>query len=97
MKEEEREYDKEILRDICNNRDRELIKKNSHTYGISDDSWYWMWEEKGMFIEKICYRRLQGEFINPHCGFWSTREDFELHMTHMPVLSPNEYKPSSKK
>lgn len=53
--------EEEILNDICNERDRELIKQIPISRTLREDSWFWFFYEKGKFTVRNCYRRLQRE------------------------------------
>lgn len=56
--------------DICNDRDRELIKQVHIPIGSRRDSWIWMFDDKG-FSVRSCYRRLRGERECPDRQFWN--------------------------
>lgn len=66
----ERKWDEEVLRDICNDRDRVLISKIPLPRRDKADSWYWIFEEKGDFTVRSCYRRLRNESNSLNAGFW---------------------------
>lgn len=59
-----------ILIDICNARYIDLIKRIPLPVGNMEDSWFMLPEEKGQFMVKSCYRKLQGEFTMPQTSFW---------------------------
>lgn len=42
-----RKWDEEVLRDIRNDRDRLLISKIALPRREMEDSWYWIFDEKG--------------------------------------------------
>lgn len=66
----ERKWDDEILRDICNDRDRLLISKIALPRREMQDSWYWIFDEKGDFTVMSCYRQLRGERSLLNANFW---------------------------
>lgn len=43
-------WDEEVLRDICNNRDMQLIKSIPSPRHHVEDSWFWSLEESGIFL-----------------------------------------------
>lgn len=49
------------MKNICNERDKELIQRIPISIRCREDSWYWLMEEKGNFTVKSCYRELRGE------------------------------------
>lgn len=63
-------WDFEILRGICNERDRELIKCIPIPAMERDDSWFWIRDEKGIFTVRSCYKWLQGHYTSNHMSFW---------------------------
>ncbi|XP_074326765.1 uncharacterized protein LOC141664710 [Apium graveolens] len=68
---ERKKWDDEILLDICNERDRKLIKKIPLLAQEGEDAWYWLPDEEGYFTVRSCYRLLQGEIENSHAQFWN--------------------------
>lgn len=66
----ERRWDEEILNDICNNMDIKLIKSIPLSTTERQDAWFWIFEEKGEFTVKSCYRKLVGEYNTSDAGFW---------------------------
>ena len=70
MKMGERKWDEEVLRDIFNDRDKNLISKIALPRREMADSWYWIFEEKGEFSVKSCYRYLRGERSIETTSFW---------------------------
>lgn len=70
MQVEQKKWDEEVLIDICNARDRKLIKKIPLSIREDEDTWYWLPDEKGHFTVKSCYRVLQGEHEAPYAQLW---------------------------
>lgn len=70
MQLDQKQWDEEILMDICNERDSNLIRKISLSSRESADSWYWFYDEKGCFSVRSCYRIVQGEIEAPYESFW---------------------------
>lgn len=64
-------WDDDILRDLCNERDRKMIQRIPIPLRQKDDTWFWLLESKGNFTVKSCYRRLRGEFECRDKEFWS--------------------------
>lgn len=60
----------DIVQDICNERDSELIRQIPLPMQRKDDSWFWVFEDKGKFSVKSCYRRIQGERVHTDGRFW---------------------------
>lgn len=63
-------WDDDVLEDICNERDRMLIKQIPLAMSCRVDSWFWLLDDKGEFTVKSSYRRLQGEVECPDPIFW---------------------------
>lgn len=80
MNSEERRWDMEVVKDICNSRDVELIKRIQIPLMDKRDSWYWLLEEEGDFTVKSCYRWLQGENDASYRLFWNKL--WSLQMPH---------------
>lgn len=55
-------WDDEVLNDIFNARDIQLIKSITLSNFDRQDTWMWLFDGKGEFIVKSCYRRLVGEY-----------------------------------
>ena len=70
MRENEREWDEEILRDIFNNRDVQLIQNIPLPVVERKDSWMWVYEDTGNFTVKSCYRKIIGEHNTSDAVFW---------------------------
>ncbi|KAL8154876.1 hypothetical protein AgCh_000285 [Apium graveolens] len=68
---ERKKWDDVILLDICNERDRKLIKKIPLPAKEGGDAWYWLPDEEGCFTVRSCYRLLQGEIETSHAQFWN--------------------------
>lgn len=58
MEDVKKNWDDEVLRDICNERDRGLIKRVPLPLRNREDSWFWLLDDKGVFTVKSCYRKL---------------------------------------
>lgn len=65
-----KEWDDDMLRDICNERDRNLIKKVTIPRREEKDNWFWLLDEKGCFTVRSCYRVLQWEIDAPYAKVW---------------------------
>lgn len=63
-------WDNDVLQDIFNDRDREWIKKTPIPRVTRADSWTWLFDAKGEFSVKTCYRQLRGERECPEKRFW---------------------------
>ena len=61
MEEGLKRWDDDILKDLCNDRDRELIQQIPIPRRSRPDSWYWILENHGDFTVKSCYKRIRGE------------------------------------
>ena len=70
MMQQENKWDDDILNDICNDRDAELIKRIPLPAFDKQDSWFWLFDDKGVFTVKSCYRKLQGEQNTSQGAFW---------------------------
>ena len=70
MEEDGTRWDYDLLRDICNARDRNLIQQNPIPGRQREDSWFWLLEVKGEFSVRSCYRQLQEEMDFPNAAFW---------------------------
>lgn len=51
-----REWDSELLEDLFVARDRDLIKRIPLSVQVTNDSWYWLYDEKGEYTVRSCYR-----------------------------------------
>lgn len=78
MDENKTGWDEEVLHDVCNERDTELIKRIPIPVSGREDSWFWLFEDKGCFSVKSCYRRLQGEQVWTNAEFWRKLWSLEL-------------------
>ncbi|XP_074378428.1 uncharacterized protein LOC141719969 [Apium graveolens] len=65
------EWDKEILDDICNKRDKELIQQVHIPIRKRADSWYRLFSDTGKFTVRSCYRMIKGENECPDRMFWN--------------------------
>lgn len=63
-------WDDDILCDILNERDRELVKQIPVSGRKREDVWFWLFDNKGMFTVKSCYRKLRGEAPCVEGEFW---------------------------
>ncbi|KAL8115417.1 hypothetical protein AgCh_022054 [Apium graveolens] len=64
-------WDEDILYDLFNERDRRLIMQIPLSLRNTGDRWTWMFEDKGNFSVKSCYRRLRGEVECIDKRFWN--------------------------
>ncbi|KAL8089279.1 hypothetical protein AgCh_038904 [Apium graveolens] len=71
MNEDRRGWDDEILQDLCNERDRDLIKQIPLTRLQRNDTWFWLFDEQGKFSVRSCYRRIRGESACVDRSFWT--------------------------
>lgn len=55
------QWDEDVLKDVCNDRDRKLIRRIPLTSRGGDDRWFWLLDDKGVFTVISCYRKLQEE------------------------------------
>ncbi|EEF43404.1 conserved hypothetical protein [Ricinus communis] len=67
----ERRWDGDILVDLFNGRDKRLIESIPLTNRNVEDSWYWLFDDKGNYLVKNCYRLLQGDLGRPETSFWN--------------------------
>ena len=65
-----RQWDEEVLKYICNERDAELIRKIPLSINCEEDSWFWILEASGVFSVRSCYRKVQGEQVWDQSVFW---------------------------
>ncbi|XP_074351625.1 uncharacterized protein LOC141690750 [Apium graveolens] len=63
-------WDDDVLDDILNERDRELVRQIPLSTRRRDDTWFWLFDDKGKFTVKSCYRNLRGEAACPDAEFW---------------------------
>lgn len=47
----QKQWDEEVLLDVCNERDINLIKKIPLSSRIIDDSWFWYFDDKGALFQ----------------------------------------------
>lgn len=71
-------WDMDVIEDVFNSRDVELIKRVPLPLREKNDSWFWLFDDKGLFTVKSCYRWLQGECDSVHKWFW--KKLWELRM-----------------
>ncbi|XP_074327916.1 uncharacterized protein LOC141665831 [Apium graveolens] len=64
-------WDEDLLDDLCNERDKNLIKQVPIPIRKRPDSWYWLFDDTGNFTVKSCYRQLAGEWACPDRKFWN--------------------------
>lgn len=70
LEEDKRKWDDDILRDIFNDRDRQLIKMIPVSSRREHESWFWLHDDKGCFTVKSYYRLLQGKADATYSQFW---------------------------
>lgn len=70
MEEGQNQWDEDVLNDICNERDKKLIKQIPIPICEWDDSWFWLLDDKGIFTVKSCYKNIRGEAEFPEVSFW---------------------------
>ncbi|XP_074374534.1 uncharacterized protein LOC141714940 [Apium graveolens] len=63
-------WDDDVLDDILNERDMKLVRQIPVSTKRRDDTWFWLFDDKGKFIVKSCYRNLRGEAACPDAEFW---------------------------
>lgn len=66
-----RNWDANMLNDLCNERDRALVYQVPIPMRSKNDSWFWLPESKGEFSVRSCYRLL---WVNNS----ARRENFEI-------------------
>lgn len=71
-------WDEAIIRDLCNDRDRELILLIPLPMNNREDGWYLLLDTKGKFSVCSSYRQLQGEHPKPHARFWKKMWNLQL-------------------
>lgn len=54
MDEHGSKWDEDVLNDLCNDRDKRLIKQIPIPIRSRSDSWYWILDDKGEFSVKSC-------------------------------------------
>lgn len=78
MAENQKEWDEDVISDVCNERDRNLIRQIPIPRSRKDDSWFWLLVEKGEFTVRSCYRRLHGDHEFLQREFWKKLWDLNL-------------------
>lgn len=63
-------WDDDILLDICNERDRNLMKRIPLLTRARKESWFWLFDDRGHFTVKSCYNILQGGTGYTDAHFW---------------------------
>ena len=71
MDEDHTGLDEEILEDLFNKRDKSLMKQIHIPIRKRDDSWYWLFDDRGRFTVRSCYRKIKGESDCPDRSFWN--------------------------
>uniref|UniRef100_A0A803QS69 Reverse transcriptase domain-containing protein n=1 Tax=Cannabis sativa TaxID=3483 RepID=A0A803QS69_CANSA len=75
MKDDVREWDEEVLRDVLTVRDQELVWKIPLSSDVERDGWFWNKEASGLFTVRSAYRILQQQKLNNHqpvfSGAWT--------------------------
>lgn len=70
LNETQTDWDMEIVQDICNERDSKLIRKIPIPMRRTEDSWFWLFDDKGKFSVRSYYQRIQGERMYTDGRFW---------------------------
>ncbi|XP_074352833.1 uncharacterized protein LOC141691984 [Apium graveolens] len=70
MNAEGTQWDEEMIRDICNDRDTEFIQRIPLPSNPIRDYWVLLKDDKGMYTVKSCYRWLQGKLNTDLTVFW---------------------------
>lgn len=78
MTEDLMEWDKEILDDLCNERDKKLIQQVHIPIRKRADSWYWLFSDTGKYTVRSCYRKIKGENECPDRMFWNKVRNLKL-------------------
>lgn len=78
MKDNENEWDKEILRDIFDERDISWIRRIPLSVNVQQDSWFWLLEQTGLFTVKSCNMKLVGEQTGSQTQFWKKLWSLDL-------------------
>ena len=78
METDRKQWDDELIRDICNERDVELIRSIPLTRQRGEDSWHWILKESRTFSIRSCYRKIQGEQPWGNADFWEKIWKLEL-------------------
>ncbi|KAM6569095.1 hypothetical protein CsatB_017080 [Cannabis sativa] len=69
-----REWDKEVLEDVLNERDKKLVLSIPLNSATNNDGWYWCKEKSGMYTVKSgyhCLQEVKGEWSqDSNSGFW---------------------------
>lgn len=60
LDENQESWDDEVLNDILNERDMGLVRQIPVTKQRKD-IWFWLFDDKGVFTVRSCYRKLRGE------------------------------------
>ena len=71
-------WDENILNNLFNERDIRLIKQIPLASTDRRDTWMWLFDTKGEFTVKSCYRQLVGECSTPDATFWKKLWHLEL-------------------
>ena len=66
-----KQWDRDIIVDLFNERDRNLILNIPLSYRQVKDSWYWCFDPKDVFLVKNCYRVVNGDFDTIVDPIWS--------------------------
>ena len=60
----------DLLRDLFDALDVSLICSIPLSHRLVQDSWYWLYGNKGRFSVRSCYRVLQGELSQVGASSW---------------------------
>ena len=64
-------WDKDLVADIFNQRDQALILNIPLSCRSIADQWYWLHERNGMYSVKSCYRHQQTQIAESSPQVWS--------------------------
>ena len=79
MRNGSREWDLDLLRDWFEDQDVNLICSIPISHRIIQDACYWLFDNKGVFSVKSCYRFLQGEISQQGAGLWQKIWKVKVH------------------
>lgn len=78
FEENQRAWDVDILSNICNDRDKKLIRQIPIPMRPREDDWYWILEDKGEFSVRSCYRKIHGESECVNKSYWKNIWSLQL-------------------
>ena len=73
-----RDWDMGLIQSICNERDVNLIRQIHIPLKEREDRWMWLFDSKGEFSVKSCYRRIRGEKVYEDGVFWKRLWNLQL-------------------